>query len=165
MKPTVGRIVWYFLADQVIGHPDTIGRRAKTKVQPWPAIITHVHEHPDDKGNPLVNLNVIADGEFGAVAQNDTVKVPLINFGDPFPEVPQFCTWMPFQASLGDANKRFEAIDEEMKVLRDRGTAVVNDLIKHDEDLVVLKQQVAELSDKPVRKIPKATAGSADSRF
>jgi hypothetical protein len=77
IKPTVGRIVWYWLAH---GSPQT---------NPLAAIVCHV------KSDSMVNLAVFdAEGNHGRA-----VDVPLIQEGDERPTT-HFCEWMPYQKQV-----------------------------------------------------------------
>lgn len=85
IKPTVGRVVWYWLAH---GSPQR---------QPHAAIVAGV------KSDSVVNLSVF-DYEGN---QRGCVDVPLIQEGDERPTT-HFCEWMPYQK--GQAAKTEELI-------------------------------------------------------
>jgi hypothetical protein len=85
IKPTVGRVVWYWLGS------------ATPQRQPLAAIVAGVD------GDSLVNLSVF-DFEGN---QRGEVNVPLIQDGDPRPST-HFCEWMPYQK--GQAAKTEEVI-------------------------------------------------------
>jgi hypothetical protein len=85
IKPTVGRVVWYWLA------------KASPQRQPLAAIVASV------KSDTLVNLSVIdAEGN-----QRGEIDVPLIQDGHERPST-HFCEWMPYQK--GQAAKTEEII-------------------------------------------------------
>lgn len=90
IKPTVGRIVWYW-GDTLI-HKDP--------GQPLAAIVTYVW------GDRLVNLAVFSGQGFHHAKAN----VPLLQDGDvvPYPDV--YCKWMPYQK--GQAAKAEAAEDK-----------------------------------------------------
>jgi hypothetical protein len=88
IKPTVGRIVWYWLAH---GSPQR---------EPLAAIVCGV------KSDSVVNLSVFDHG--GALFSH--IDVPLIQEGDERP-VTHFCEWMPYQK--GQAAKT-EALESKL---------------------------------------------------
>lgn len=86
IKPTIGRVVWFWPA--VIGNPFV-----PIYDQPCAAIVTHVW------GDDCVNLCVFSpSGD-----QYGMTSVPLIQASQPKPEEGYFCQWMPYQ--LGQAAK------------------------------------------------------------
>lgn len=87
MKPSIGRVVWYYPA----AHGDS---------QPWPALICFV------SSDTLVNLGGFrSDG-----TPFDACNVPLFLPDAPLPEQGPYCTWMPYQVSAAsEANAKVPA--------------------------------------------------------
>jgi hypothetical protein len=91
IKPTIGRIVWYYPSDEDVGGVGAI--TGFTKDKEHAAIVCYVHS---DK---LVNLCVIdANGH-----TKPMTSVDLIQEGDSVPGSGRFATWMPYQ--IGQAKK------------------------------------------------------------
>lgn len=85
IKPTVGRIVWFY--------NDAIHNRIVQRDQPLAAIVAYVWN------DRLVNLHVIdADGVYHPVT-----SVQLVQEGDVYPTEGMRCEWMPYQ--VGQAKK------------------------------------------------------------
>jgi len=83
IKPTVGRVVWYYPN----GKMDL-----DAGAQPWAATIAYVHS------DTCVNLGLTdPNGNHGAAT-----SVALVQEEDPIPHH-AFCTWMPYQ--IGQAAK------------------------------------------------------------
>lgn len=80
IKPTVGRVVWYY--------PD--GAMAFPGDKPRAAIIAHVHN--DRK------INIAWFGRDGS--PNQAQGVPLLQDDDPAPNNDEFCQWMPYQKDV-----------------------------------------------------------------
>ena len=76
MKPSIGRVVWYYPAN----HGDS---------QPWPALIAYVTS--DD------NINV-GGFRYDGTPFNDSGVTLLLPDAQP-PEGLAYCTWMPYQVS------------------------------------------------------------------
>jgi hypothetical protein len=81
IKPTVGRVVWFYPKDRVHSH------------QPHAAIVTSVH------GDRCVNLAVFMPN--GVPMSHPPTSVTLVQEGDAIPEGACYCCWMPHQ--LGQA--------------------------------------------------------------
>lgn len=77
MKPSIGRVVWYYPATREPGD------------QPWPALISYVTS--DD------NINV-GGFRYDGTPFNDS-GVSLFLPDAPLPEQGPYCTWMPYQVS------------------------------------------------------------------
>jgi hypothetical protein len=89
IKPTVGRVVWYWLAR---GTPQT---------KPLAAIVCHV------ASDSVVNLTVFdVEGN-----QRGAVDVPLIQEGDERP-MSHHCEWMPYQKAV--ASGKIEPVLHEI---------------------------------------------------
>lgn len=85
IKPTVGRVVWYWP-----------GGKVGEGLQPCPAMVCYVWNER------MVNLAYFdANGKPG-----NATSVTLCQEGDPQP-LHAFCEWMPFQ--IGQAKTQFEA--------------------------------------------------------
>lgn len=80
IKPTVGRVVWFYNAP---GAPE----RA--------AIIAHVWS------DTCINAAIITQD--GQMYPQPPTSIPLIQDGTPLPTAGYYCTWMPFQ--VGQAAK------------------------------------------------------------
>lgn len=75
IKPTVGRIVWYWVA------------KPSPQTQPLAAIVASVID------DSHVSLGVFdASG-----ASHPEANVPLIQDGDAVPQLSHYCEWMPYQ--------------------------------------------------------------------
>jgi hypothetical protein len=81
IKPTIGRVVWFYPQ----GH--------REGVQPHAALIAFVHS---DK---MINLGVF---DSNGHSYSET-SVPLLQEGDAVPDEGRYATWMPFQ--IGQAEK------------------------------------------------------------
>lgn len=77
IKPTVGRVVWYWPNGQRPG------------LQPCAAQVAHVI---DDRH---INIGWLSPNG----AQNSSVNVTLVQEGDVAP-VDDYCTWMPYQQAV-----------------------------------------------------------------
>ena len=87
IKPTVGRIVWFFQQDRKMGN------------RPLAAIIAHVWT------DTCVNLAIFDQN--GVPYGSPPTSVRLVQEGDAAPRG-CYCTWMPYQ--IGQAQKYEEAI-------------------------------------------------------
>lgn len=83
IKPTVGRVVWYYPAGH---HGDN---------QPLAALVAHVWS------DTCVNLAIFDANGSPFVAPPTSVL--LIQEGNPVPTGGNYCTWMPYQ--MGQAKK------------------------------------------------------------
>ena len=95
IKPTVGRVVWYY--PSTTAYPeitDKSGRPIATSGdQPLAALVASVHN------DRLVNL-----GGFDADGRTfSRLSVILMQEGDQVPKTGSYCTWMPYQ--IGQAKK------------------------------------------------------------
>lgn len=117
IKPTVGRIVWYWPGPDVsLGNGD----------QPCSATVTHVH---DDR---LVNLSALsAEG-----VVNGRTRVTLVQPGDPKPEGRDYCEWMPYQQ--GQAAKSEDVGGKLLAELEEIGRAfkALADRVQHHQSLL-----------------------------
>lgn len=81
IKPTVGRVVWFWPADttdpKFSAHPS----------QPCAATVAYVHS------DSMVNLSVTDHNG----VQHARTSVRLIQEGEPKPQFGSYCEWMPFQ--------------------------------------------------------------------
>lgn len=89
IKPTVGRVVWFYPAGSKPTDP------------PLAAIVTAVW------GDRMVNLAVFERN--GVPMSHPPTSVTLVQEGDPIPTGLFYCTWMPYQ--LGQA-ARTEAAEK-----------------------------------------------------
>jgi len=76
MKPSIGRVVWYYPAN----HGDG---------QPWPALIAYVHS--DERIN-------VGGFRYDGTPFNDS-DVALYLPDSAVPSEGPYCTWMPYQVS------------------------------------------------------------------
>lgn len=76
IKPSIGRIVWFYSSLEDSKHP---------AFQPRPATIDYVHS------DSLVDLTVFRGGASGRGS------VPLIQEGEQAPTTGYYATWMPYQ--------------------------------------------------------------------
>lgn len=88
IKPTVGRVVWFTPPGDTaesgfVGYSD----------QPMAAIIAYVWS------DSCVNLHVIDHNGAG----HSRTSVPLIQEGEPKPQLGFFCEWMPYQIGQAKA--------------------------------------------------------------
>lgn len=91
IKPTVGRVVWFYPKDRLVQEP------------PLAAIVTAVW------GDRCVNLAVFAPN--GVPLSHPPTSVTLVQPGEVPPGVGCYCTWMPFQ--IGQAQKT-ESLQKEL---------------------------------------------------
>jgi hypothetical protein len=83
IKPTVGRVVWFYASTD--------------QREPLAAIITKVcNDH-------LINIAMFS--EDGVSSGYNSVA--LLQYGEPVPQIGFYCTWMPYQ--LGQAAKTEQA--------------------------------------------------------
>ena len=99
IKPTVGRVVWYYRYGAVM---------LETGEQPEAAIIAHVH---DDR-----TVNLAAFDRSGMAYPLSSVQ--LLQDNDGLPGY-AFCTWMPYQ--LGQA--KTEAVEKELTIFETAAAA------------------------------------------
>lgn len=85
IKPTVGRVVWYYPSGK---HPDNGD-------QPLAAIVAHVWS------DSCVNLAVF--GANGDPMMHPPTSNLLVQAGETMPSGGNFCCWMPYQ--VGQAKK------------------------------------------------------------
>ena len=95
IKPTIGRVVWYY--------PDGKAQFA-IGVQPYAALIAFVHS--DDC------INVAYFDANGVAKSNTSVK--LLQEGEETPEG-CFCVWMPYQVGQAARTQELEKKIEEAK--------------------------------------------------
>jgi len=76
MKPSIGRVVWYYPAN----HGDG---------QPWPALIAYVHP----------NEQITVGGFRADGTPFDDRWITLYLPDAPLPQEGPYCTWMPYQVS------------------------------------------------------------------
>jgi len=93
IKPTVGRVVWYF----------PTGKSEASGDQPLAAIIACVWS------DTCVNL-AIFDGN-GVPMPKPPTSILLVQEGNPVPSGGNYCTWMPYQK--GQAAKT-EAVEKQL---------------------------------------------------
>jgi len=86
IKPTVGRVVWFWTKKPVDEHQ-----------QPQAAIVAHVW------GDRCVNL-AIFDPNGNAIPHPPT-SVRLVQEGDELPAEGQYATWMPYQIGQSKAQQ------------------------------------------------------------
>lgn len=89
IKPTVGRIVWYYPA----GH--------RSKEQPLAAIVSHVWS------DTCVNLAIFSQN--GCPMGTPPTSVLLMQDDAEIPAGGQYCTWMPFQKGQAAKTEAAEA--------------------------------------------------------
>lgn len=94
IKPTIGRVVWYW---------PTQGVRCESD-QPRAALITYVHE--DDL------VNIISFTKYGVAVPIQ--KVLLVQEGVEHPVTGHFAQWMPYQ--VGQAKKHEPMVQQEIKL-------------------------------------------------
>ena len=92
IKPTVGRVVWYWPYGFTPGQ------------QPQAAIVAHVHS------DRLVNLAIFDPN--GCPMLKPPTSVKLVQEGDEEPTSGNYCSWMPFQTAQA---KKYEAEAEATK--------------------------------------------------
>lgn len=88
IKPTVGRVVWYYPP----------GRSASE--QPQAAIVAHVWS------DTCVNLAIFGDD--GSPRAAPPTSVLLVQEGGETPSGGHYCTWMPYQ--IGQAKKHADEV-------------------------------------------------------
>jgi hypothetical protein len=117
IKPTVGRMVWFYHKGEHVNL-----------YQPQAAQVAYVHE---DKDSKLVNLSVLTpDGD-----AFPRMKVSLIQEGETPPEG-EFCCWMPFQQSQAKSPssdkliERIQALENELASLKSSVSKSLSDLAK-----------------------------------
>jgi hypothetical protein len=91
IKPTVGRVVWFY----------PVGR--SNQQQPQAALIAHIWS------NTCVNLAIFDDN--GVPYPNPPTSILLVQEGNPVPGGGNYCCWMPYQT--GQAAKT-EALQKEL---------------------------------------------------
>lgn len=84
IKPTVGRVVWYYPTGHSPGD------------QPLAAIIARVWSD--------TRVNLAVPDEHGSPYRLLTTSVLLVQEGDDVPEGGGYCTWMPYQISQAKAH-------------------------------------------------------------
>lgn len=93
IKPTVGRIVWYYkdaLQTNIVQHGLSTDPLAAQICMVW--------------NDRLVNLHVIdANGTAHAVT-----SVELVQEGEPAPSAGRYCKWMPYQVGQAKKNESEE---------------------------------------------------------
>lgn len=85
IKPTVGRVVWFWIEKPASEH-----------VQPQAAIVARVWS------DNCVNLTIFAPD--GVPLSHPPTSIRLLQEGEEAPESGHYCTWMPFQ--IGQAAKK-----------------------------------------------------------
>lgn len=85
IKPTVGRVVWYY--------PQKSDPGGEVPGGPQAATVAHVNQ------DGSVNLG-IHDSE--GLHYNRT-NIPLVQPGDPIPKTGGYCCWMPYQIGQAQA--------------------------------------------------------------
>jgi hypothetical protein len=86
IKPTIGRVVWFWEHDDHVSNPDS---------QPRAAIVAHVHS------DECVNLAV-----FDSNGNTSGVTSVALHQGEGPKPRPPFCEWMPYQK--GQAKREAE---------------------------------------------------------
>ncbi len=118
IKPTVGRVVWYYENGEA---------QVKAGEQPFAALIAHVW------GDGMVNLAVFtANG----VNQSRT-SVNLLQEGDVIP-THSFCTWMPYQVGQAKKNEEPKAEKATVTALPPHQQRVVEEEAELNKKLVAL---------------------------
>lgn len=85
VKPTIGRVLWYYPVD----YARTLG------AQPNPVLVCYVHE------DRLVNVGGFNELGHATIAAQ---FVPLLQDDDKPPTDNHYCTWMPHQVQQAAAN-------------------------------------------------------------
>lgn len=93
ITPTIGRIVWY---------QPPIGEGQKRLTQPWPAIVTFVHNEG--------KINVAGFTAEGAHFADQ--EVHLLQDDDISPETAAFAEWMPYQKSQAASQPMTAAVGQ-----------------------------------------------------
>lgn len=110
IKPTIGRVVWYWSAAAAWQHPDA---------QPNPALVTFIHS--DD----CVNLAV-----FDQSGDHKPVTTVVLWQGDGERPLGEHCEWMPYQKTVAAKQEseskadftqyfaRLDAVEKELLSIR-----------------------------------------------
>lgn len=99
IKPTVGRVVWYWPVKNKGVDGKIFYEMPHDGVQPLAAMITNVYT------DTMVNLVVFdANGN-----SHGLCSVDLIHEGKPRPEGGRYCEWMPYQKGQAAKTEQLEA--------------------------------------------------------
>ena len=129
LKPTVGRVVWYYPSVQ----NDRVDPQSG-KGQPYPAVITHVW------GDSVVNLAVQNDGSFPL--KPEALTPTSVSLAPEGAEVidGRCWSWMPFQ--VGQAEKNANEV-----------TALVAKITATEQEVAELAKAIKDAPDGPVRAV------------